>query len=50
MKEKDSGENVILNKKIIFKEIGCVVVEWIHLAASSEQSNESLDSMNADKP
>jgi hypothetical protein len=42
MKEKDNDENVILDKKIIFKEIWCVVVDWIHLAASPEQSNESL--------
>jgi len=48
-KEKDNGENVILDKKIIFKGIGCVAVAWIHLAASSEQSNERMDSMNGEK-
>jgi hypothetical protein len=48
-REKDNGENEILDKKIIFKVIGCVIVDWTHLAASSEQSNESLDSMNAEK-
>jgi len=40
---------MILDKNIIFKEIGCVVVDWIHLAASSEDSNMSLDSTNAEK-
>ena len=48
-KEKFNGKNVILDKKIIFKEIGCVVLDWIHLAASSKHSNESLDSTNAEK-
>jgi hypothetical protein len=48
-KERDNGENVILDKNIIFKEIECVVVDWIHLAASSEHSKKNLDSTNAEK-
>jgi hypothetical protein len=48
-KEKFNGVNVILYKKITFKEVGCVVLDWIHLADSSEHSNESLDSTNAEK-
>lgn len=34
--------------KDIFKEIGCVV-DWIHLAASSEHGKESLDSTITEK-
>jgi len=48
-KEKDNGENVILDKNIIFNEIGYVAADWIHLAAFSEHSNESLDFTNAEK-
>jgi hypothetical protein len=47
--KKFNGENVILDKKITFMEIGCVVLDWIHPAASSEHSKESLDSTNAEK-